>query len=178
METVRRDGQAEGTGAGILGSVTPPMMCLCLLIRDDQVLLGRKKRGFGEGRVVGPGGKVEPGEWPAQAAVREVAEETGLSVAQPDLDEVAWITYRFPARPAWDQDATVFATQRWSGEVAESDEIDARWFDTAALPLDQMWDDARYWLPRVLKGERVQVAATFAADCATVAEIRVDPVVS
>jgi 8-oxo-dGTP diphosphatase len=151
------------------------MMCLCFLVRDSLVLLGRKKRGFGTGRIVGPGGKVELGERPVDAAAREVAEETGLQVAPANLEKVAWITYRFPARPAWDQDARVFMTERWSGELLESDEIAARWFGTRALPLDQMWDDARYWLPRVLAGERVRVDATFAQDCATIATIDVEP---
>lgn len=158
------------------GTVTAPMMCLCFLVRDGQVLLGRKKRGFGEGRIVGPGGKVEPGERPVEAAVREVAEETGLRAAQGDLTKVAWITYRFPARPAWDQDARVFVTQRWSGEVTESDELEPRWWQADALPLGEMWDDARYWLPKVLAGDRVRVAAVFAPDCATVAAIEVIPV--
>jgi hypothetical protein len=34
-----------------------------------------------------------------------------------------------------------------------------------------MWDDARYWLPRVLAGQHVEAAITFADDCATVARI-------
>jgi 8-oxo-dGTP diphosphatase len=155
--------------------VDAPMMCLCFLVRDGQVLLGRKKRGFGQGRIVGPGGKVEAGESPVAAAAREVAEETGLHVAVAELAEVAQITYRFPARPAWDQDATVFATTRWTGEPSESDEIDPRWWRVDALPLDEMWDDARYWLPKVLAGDRVRVAAVFAPDCATVATIEVTP---
>ena len=36
------------------------------------MLLGQKKRGFGEGYYNGFGGKVEPGETVAQAAAREV----------------------------------------------------------------------------------------------------------
>lgn len=35
---------------------------LCYLLKDDQVLLAMKKRGFGEGKWNGPGGKVEKGE--------------------------------------------------------------------------------------------------------------------
>lgn len=149
------------------------MMCLCFLVRDGQVLLGRKKRGFGQGRIVGPGGKLEAGERPIAAAAREVAEETGLRVAQENLTEVAQITYRFPARPAWDQDATVFMSDRWTGQPTESDEIDPRWWRVDELPLDEMWDDARYWLPKVLAGERVRVAAVFSSDCATVSTIDV-----
>jgi 8-oxo-dGTP diphosphatase len=32
-----------------------------------------------------------------------------------------------------------------------------------------MWDDARYWLPRVLAGERLSATFSYAADCETVA---------
>ncbi len=38
-----------------------------------------------------------------------------------------------------------------------------------------MWDDARYWLPRVLAGQHVAVTISFAADCATVASIEPAP---
>ena len=64
----------------------PPIpMCLCFLLRPTldgrtEVLLGRKHEGMGTGKVVGPGGHVEPGEDPRAAAVREVKEETGLIV--------------------------------------------------------------------------------------------------
>ncbi len=40
------------------------LVTLCLPIDEQkrQVLLGLKKRGFGQGKLVGLGGKVEPGE--------------------------------------------------------------------------------------------------------------------
>jgi 8-oxo-dGTP diphosphatase len=152
--------------------------CLCLIRRraadGPEVLLGLKKTGFGEGKWVGLGGHVEPGEKPVAAAVREVAEESGLLVPADSLQHMASIEFRFPSRPSWDQTADVFVTSVFQGEAAESDEVAPRWFAEDALPLALMWDDARYWLPRVLAGEHIDVVITFAGDCATVATIEPD----
>jgi 8-oxo-dGTP diphosphatase len=149
--------------------------CLCLIRRRSaggpEVLLGLKKAGFGAGKWVGLGGHVELGEKPVMAAVREVAEESGLLVAADSMQHCASIEFRFPARPSWDQTADVFVTSVFQGEPSESDEIAPRWFAESALPVDLMWDDARYWVPRVLAGEHVDVVITFAEDCATVAHI-------
>jgi len=38
-----------------------------------------------------------------------------------------------------------------------------------------MWDDARYWLPLVLAGQRVRAVITFGSDCATVERIDWQP---
>jgi 8-oxo-dGTP diphosphatase len=138
------------------------------------VLLGHKKTGFGAGKWVGLGGHVEPGEKPVEAAVREVAEESSLLVPGDSLQHMASIEFRFPVRPAWDQATDVFVTSVYQGEPVESSEVAPRWFATDALPLDGMWDDARYWLPRVLAGEHVDVLVTFADDCATVAGMEPD----
>jgi 8-oxo-dGTP diphosphatase len=149
--------------------------CLCLIRRrgegGPEVLLGLKKSGFGLGKWVGLGGHIEAGEKPVAAAVREVAEESGLVVAADALQHLASIEFRFPARPSWDQTADVFVTSVYQGEATESDEIAPRWFGEDALPLSLMWDDAKYWLPRVLAGEHVNIRIAFADDCATVASI-------
>jgi 8-oxo-dGTP diphosphatase len=84
---------------------------------------------------------------------------------------MASIEFRFPVRPSWDQATDVFVTSVYQGEPAESSEVAPRWFTTDALPLAKMWDDAKYWLPLVLAGERVDVLVTFADDCATVARM-------
>lgn len=60
---------------------------------QPRVVLLTKKHGPSmlHGKFNYPGGKIEPGETPAQAAAREVAEETGLVIAAEDLayvDEV------------------------------------------------------------------------------------------
>src|SRR5262245_66021920 len=88
--------------------------CLCLIKRrtptGPEVLLGFKKSGFGAGRWVGLGGHIEDGEEPAEAAAREVAEESGLNVPTSALTHVARLHFIFPSRPSWDQTADVFMT--------------------------------------------------------------------
>jgi len=90
------------------------------------------------------------------------------------LAHMASLNFIFPARPAWNQTADVFVTSDFAGEAAESDEVTPRWFLIDALPFDGMWDDARYWMPLVLAGERVCADITFADDCATVAAAEPD----
>jgi 8-oxo-dGTP diphosphatase len=153
--------------------------CLCLLTRisadgQRQVLLGYKKTGLGTGKIVGLGGHVEPGESPAAAAAREVKEESGIHVAPEALAEAAYVAFWFPVRQHWNMDAWIYTSADWSGEAVETEEIMPRWFPVTGLPLDRMWDDARYWLPRVLAGERIHAVFTYAGDCETVLEASLD----
>jgi 8-oxo-dGTP diphosphatase len=151
-------------------------VCVAYLLRRHggatQVLLGRKKRGLGVGNFVGLGGKLEPGETAEAAAVREIAEESGLVVAESALDHRGDLSYRFPHREAWSQRSTVFVVSSWTGDPSPSDELDPEWFDADLLPLDEMWDDAKYWLPEVLRGGQVCREFVFADDLATVASGR------
>jgi 8-oxo-dGTP diphosphatase len=149
--------------------------CLCLLTRvggdgKRQVLLGHKKTGLGTGKIVALGGHVEEGESAAEAAAREVTEESGIQVAVDSLTAAAHITFLFPTRPAWEMTVEVFTSDAWRGEAAETDEIRPQWFPVAELPLDRMWDDGKYWVPRVLDGERLSAIFTYAPDCETVAD--------
>lgn len=172
MRRVRHDPSMERT-----------QTCLCFLTRTDaagraHVLLGRKKTGLGKGKIVGLGGKVEAGESAVEAVVREVAEESGLVVEPAHLRRAAVIDFRFPVRPAWNQWVTVFVTARAAGEPYETDEIAPAWFPVDRLPLGDMWDDARHWLPQVLAGGTIDADIVFAADCDSVASAAVRAVPS
>jgi 8-oxo-dGTP diphosphatase len=148
-------------------------VCVAFLLRDradgrTEVLLGRKKTGLGSGNIVGLGGKVEPGESAVEAIVREIKEESSLVVATADLTEMGLVKFAFPFRENWSQDSTVFVARAWRGEPQESDEVSPDWYLLDELPLDDMWDDAKHWLPAVLAGRRVLGDFTFGEDCATV----------
>lgn len=152
--------------------MTLPEVCVVYLLRigEDglEVLLGDKRTGLGRGKVVGIGGKLDPGETPREAAVREVFEEIGVVVEASDLLEAGAIDYHFPTRTAWSQRSTVFVARRWGGEPVETDEITPRWYRLADVPYARMWDDAVRWLPSVLRGGRVDARFTFGPDLATV----------
>jgi 8-oxo-dGTP diphosphatase len=150
-----------------------PEVCVVYLLRERadgerEVLLGYKRRGLGLGRVVGIGGKVEPGESVREGAVREVLEETGLRLDADDLVPAGVLDYLFPTRPAWSQRSYVFTCRRWAGEPVETDEIVPAWFAVDDIPFARMWDDAARWLPGVLEGGAVDATYTFGADLATV----------
>lgn len=145
--------------------------CLTLPVRDGAVLLGHKRRGFGAGKIVGIGGKVEPGESLVQAAVRELSEESGLVADPADADLVAHLDFRFPHRPGWDMTSHVFVVRRWTGQVRPCEEITPEWFRLDGLPFGQMWDESRVWLPHVVRGERVEARVVYAADNDRVQEV-------
>ncbi len=129
---------------------------LVFLVRPGEVLLAMKRRGFGQGKWNGVGGKVRPGETTKAAAAREVREE--IDVILIALREMATLDFyftRIPEGREWDQRVSVFVADRWQGDPTESEEVSPRWFPTLALPFDRMWPDDRYWLPEILAGRRI-----------------------
>jgi 8-oxo-dGTP pyrophosphatase MutT (NUDIX family) len=126
---------------------------LCLIMRDGQVLLGMKKRGFGEGLWNGFGGKVEGEETIEEAARRETLEEVGLTVGK--LDKVGIVDFDFDDRSLSVQ-VHVFTTDDYHGEPIESEEMKPHWFDMQTLPLDKMWPADLHWLPQLLQGKKLK----------------------
>jgi 8-oxo-dGTP diphosphatase len=138
---------------------------------NNRVLLGYKKQGFGAGKYVGIGGKLEPSETIAQAAVRELKEETGLFAKPQNLWYMVYLEFMFPGRPGWHRQVHGFRLEYWDGEAEESDELRPEWFDLDSIPYDQMWDDSKLWLPQFLRGQKVRMKITYAEDNQTVMEV-------
>lgn len=112
-----------------------------------ETLLIHKKRGVGSDQYVGPGGKVEPGETPRECVVREVEEEVGIHVHDPEkAGEFEYYS------DDWDALVHVYRATEYDGEPAESDEAIPEWFPVEDLPFEQMWPTDRDWLPAVLEG--------------------------
>ena len=149
---------------------------LVFLIKGEppsEVLLGLKKAGFAQGKINGFGGKVLQGEPIAEAAVREMEEETGIRVLEQDLEKMAHLTFTFPVKPEWDQVVHVFLARRWNGKPMESAEMRPAWYKVNEIPFQNMWQDDPHWLPRVLAGQQIKARFTFQADNETVQALEI-----
>jgi len=121
---------------------------LCFIIRDGQILLIRKKRGLGAGKINAPGGRIESGENPWQCAIRETQEEVGVTPR--DLVERGQLHFQFA--DGYSLHCTVFTASDFSGNLIETDEALPIWTDIEQIPYSEMWADDIHWLPGVIRG--------------------------
>ena len=138
---------------------------ICLLRKENKVLLAMKKRGFGVGKWNGVGGKVKEGETVEQAVIRETQEEIG--VIPLFLQKAALLDFYFPDVPTekdWNQQVIVFTTDKWEGEPTESEEMLPKWFKISGVPYDQMWSDDILWMPKVFSGQKVKAEFIFSGE--------------
>lgn len=126
---------------------------LVYLLHGDSVLLIRKLRGHGAGKVNAPGGRVEAGESVEACAIREVAEEVGVRVQSLELR--ALLRYDDPAE-GLAMEGFAFVSTEFHGAPARTAEADPFWCRIDEIPYDEMWENDRIWLPRVLQGERIR----------------------
>lgn len=122
---------------------------LLFAFRDDgPMLFIRKKRGLGAGLYNGPGGRLEKGETPLEAAIRETKEEVCIDVHS----AIRAGTLRFDFADGYKLKGHVFVSRDWSGTPQATDEADPVWFQPKDIPFDRMWKDDPLWMPYLLQG--------------------------
>lgn len=94
---------------------------LCLICREDQYLLQDRVGEDWKGYTL-PGGHVEEGESIVNAVIREMKEETGLTVLNPKLCGVK----QFPIEGGR-YIVFLFCADRFEGEVSSSEEGSMHW---------------------------------------------------
>jgi len=130
-------------------------MTLGLVVDDDRILLGMKKRGFGKGYWNGFGGKLHFGETLYEGMKRELHEETSLLMI--GAERSAFLEFFF--EDGMILEGNVFLITEFSGIAVETDEMSPQWFYIKEIPYHSMWEDDLYWMPHVLN--RKKVAASF-----------------
>jgi 8-oxo-dGTP diphosphatase len=140
---------------------------LLFVVRNGSILLIHKKRGFGAGKINGPGGRLEHKETPMQAAVRETQEE--LLVTPLEVKPAGDLFFQF--RDGLNIRGWVFRAEDCEGTPQETEEAVPLWAPLDEIPYEHMWEDDRYWLPLVL--ERTSFSGRFLFDGETMIDHRI-----
>ena len=114
------------------------ILTLCVVHKNNRVLLGLKKRGFGMGRWNGFGGKIENGETIEDAAKRELLEEAGIVVE--NLEQFGTLEFSWEGKPEI-LEVHIFKARDFKGEPTESEEMKPQWFHIDGIPFKEMWPD-------------------------------------
>ena len=121
------------------------MTTLCYLERDGEYLmLHRTKKEGDENRDkwIGVGGKFEPGESPEDCLLREVREETGLTLTSWRYRGlVTFVSDEWPC-----EYMHLFTADGWTGEEHPCDEGELRWIGKRELYDLTMWQGDRIFL--------------------------------
>jgi 8-oxo-dGTP diphosphatase len=129
---------------------TPQEHATLLFVRQaDRLLLIRKKRGLGAGKINGPGGRLDEGESPLMCAIREVQEE--LCVTPIGVEARGELAFQFV--DGYALYVHVFSATGCEGDPQETAEAVPLWTPINAIPFDEMWADDRLWFPHLLSGE-------------------------
>lgn len=112
------------------------------IIRDTRnnaiFITQRPEKSYLAGYWEFPGGKIEPGETPEEGLYRELSEEIGIEISNPQL--LQSLTYHYP-----DKTLTLhfFIVEQWCGEPYGKEGQSARWLAIDALDAEEFPDANR-----------------------------------
>jgi ADP-ribose pyrophosphatase YjhB (NUDIX family) len=111
----------------------PVAAAIAVVVRGDRLLLVRRSQKPDAGRWGFPGGKIEPGETIVAAALRELAEETGVAADAVEVLTAVDVIRRDGETLHHYVLAAVLCRWRHGEGVPGSDAHEAAWFDLAAI---------------------------------------------
>lgn len=125
----------------------------CYLIKDNQVLMiyrNKKKRDINHNKWIGLGGHIEEGETPVEAVIRELKEESGLTIINPV--KKANIIFNFNGEQY--EYMHVFVVKEFKGKLKKNcNEGELAWVNLDELFDLSLWEGDRIFLKPVLNDE-------------------------
>ena len=97
-----------------------------------------------EGKWMGVGGHIEPGETPDQALVREIKEETNL-----DVTSFRYVAKLLFVNDDYQEIMHLYKVDAVEGEIKECNEGDLRYIPKESIHLLSMWEGDKYFLDRL-----------------------------
>ncbi|MGB7093883.1 MAG: 8-oxo-dGTP diphosphatase [Anaerolineales bacterium] len=120
---------------------------LCYLKMDGKTLMIhriKKANDMHQGKWNGLGGKLDPGETPEECAIREVREESGLTIVDPLWKGL--LTFpKFAKNEDWY--AFVYVSRKFRGQLIDSSEGILEWIDDQRLLQLDLWAGDLIFLP-------------------------------
>ena len=117
---------------------------LCYIEKDDQYLMlhrTKKSNDMNKDKWLGIGGKFEDRESPEECIIREVKEETGLTLKTYKLRSI--VTY---VSTTWETEYMyVFTANEFEGELQPCNEGDLQWIDKSQVTNLNMWEGSKYF---------------------------------
>ncbi len=103
----------------------------------------KKENDYHEGKWNGLGGKFEQGESPEECAIREIKEESGLTVKSPRMH--GFITFpNFDGVDDWY--VFIFTADEYEGEMIESPEGILEWIPNEKVTMLNLWEGDKIFL--------------------------------
>lgn len=118
---------------------------LCYIEKDGKYLMlyrNKLKHDPNKGKWVGIGGKIEKGETPDMAAVREVREETGLILEKYEYKGVV----NFISDIYEDEAMHLYYSDKFIGNIKECDEGDLKWIEKDKIKNLPIWEGDKIFL--------------------------------
>lgn len=121
---------------------------LCYIEKDNKYLMlhrTKKKNDINKDKWLGIGGKFEEGESPEECIIREVMEETGLTLNSYKLRAI--ITY---VSTSWETEYVyVFTSNDFTGDLIECNEGDLQWIDKKEVTKLNIWEGDKIFVEKL-----------------------------
>ena len=123
---------------------------LCYIEKDKEYLMlhrTKKKNDINKDKWIGIGGKFEDGESPEECIIREVKEETGLTLNTYKLRCI--VTY---VSTNWETEYMfVFTSNDFTGELMECNEGDLQWVRKDRVTELNTWEGDKIFIEKIQK---------------------------